>query len=510
VNSCTDASGSKPRSNTKKNRISPAKSVNKKKVKEHPRTNKSSLKKANRVDSSISSKRINNREVYLDYLKHLKESVETLREIIEEARPLYLLQVKKKIQVLEPISGIRACEETLIKKNHILIHKDLFALQDEFKYCSYSCCFKSTHAQARRFKLWRIRIEQYIQMMDYALWDVIENGNSIPKIQTINNVKTVIPPTTVKENLQRRNEVKARNTLMMGLPNEHQLKFNSLKDAKSLLKAIEKRDRALTELQRKLDLAETEKEGIQLNVNKLKNASKSLNKIIECQIIDKCKKGLGYNEVPPSHTGLFPPPKSDLSSTGLEELFNEPKTKKSKGKSNDVEPESIRKRSDTLIIKDWVSDDEKEKVQEIENKAKTGRIVDQQGNPHEHLQDKGVIDSGCSRHMTWNMSFLIDYEEIDMGYVAFGGNPKGGKINGKGKIKTGKLDFENVYFVMELKFNLFSVSQICDKKKSILFTDTECIVLSPDFKLIDENQILLRVSRQNNMYNIDLNNIVPT
>ncbi|GJY48010.1 hypothetical protein Tco_0437966 [Tanacetum coccineum] len=57
VNSCTDASGSQPRSNTKKNRISPAKSVNKKQVEEHPRTNKSSLKTTNRVDSSISSKR---------------------------------------------------------------------------------------------------------------------------------------------------------------------------------------------------------------------------------------------------------------------------------------------------------------------------------------------------------------------------------------------------------------------------------------------------------------------
>ncbi|GJW31004.1 hypothetical protein Tco_0047879 [Tanacetum coccineum] len=57
VNRCTDASGSKPRSNTKKNRISPTKSVNNKKVEEHPRTNKSSRKKLNRADSSISSKR---------------------------------------------------------------------------------------------------------------------------------------------------------------------------------------------------------------------------------------------------------------------------------------------------------------------------------------------------------------------------------------------------------------------------------------------------------------------
>ncbi|GJS04322.1 retrovirus-related pol polyprotein from transposon TNT 1-94 [Tanacetum coccineum] len=53
------------------------------------------------------------------------------------------------------------------------------------------------------------------------------------------------------------------------------------------------------------------------------------------------------------------------------------------------------------------------------------------GNSQMDLQDQGVIDSGCSRHMTGNMSYLIDYEEIDRGYVAFGGNPKGGKITGK-------------------------------------------------------------------------------
>ncbi|GJV69198.1 ribonuclease H-like domain-containing protein [Tanacetum coccineum] len=130
-------------------------------------------------------------------------------------------------------------------------------------------------------------------------------------------------------------------------------------------------------------------------------------------------------------------------------------------------------------------------------------------NPQMDLQDQGVIDSGCSRHMTGNMSYLTYYEEIDGGYVAFGGNPKGGKITGKCTIKTGNLDFENVYFVRELKFNLFSVSQMCDKKNSVLFNDTECIVLSPNFKLIDESQVLLRVPRKNNMYSVDLKNIVP-
>nr|GEV47681.1 ribonuclease H-like domain-containing protein [Tanacetum cinerariifolium] len=132
------------------------------------------------------------------------------------------------------------------------------------------------------------------------------------------------------------------------------------------------------------------------------------------------------------------------------------------------------------------------------------------GNPQHALKDKGVIDSGCSRHITGNMSYLSDFKEINGGYVAFGGNPKGGKISRKGKIRTGKLDFDDVYFVKELKFNLFSVSQMCDKKNSVLFTDTECIILSPEFKLLDENQVLLRVPRENNMYNVDLKNSVPS
>ncbi|GKF51116.1 hypothetical protein Tco_0147583, partial [Tanacetum coccineum] len=100
-------------------------------------------------------------------------------------------------------------------------------------------------------------------------------------------------------------------------------------------------------------------------------------------------------------------------------------------------------------------------------------------NPHRTLKNKGIINSGY--------------------------------ITGKGKIQTGKLDFEDVSFVKELQhFNLFSVSQMCDKMNKVLFTDTECLILSPDFKLPDENQILLKVPRQNNMYSFNLENIVPS
>ncbi|GKB20157.1 ribonuclease H-like domain-containing protein [Tanacetum coccineum] len=110
--------------------------------------------------------------------------------------------------------------------------------------------------------------------------------------------------------------------------------------------------------------------------------------------------------------------------------------------------------------------------------------------------------------MIGNRSYLTDCEEINGGFIAFGGNSKGGKITRKGKIKTVELDFEDVYFVKELKFNLFSVSQMCDKKNIVLFTDTECVVLSPDFKLTDKSHVLLKVPRKVNMYSVDLKNVV--
>nr|GEX07099.1 ribonuclease H-like domain-containing protein [Tanacetum cinerariifolium] len=86
------------------------------------------------------------------------------------------------------------------------------------------------------------------------------------------------------------------------------------------------------------------------------------------------------------------------------------------------------------------------------------------GNPQQALQDKGVIDSGCSRHMTGNISFFSEFKDIDGRYVAFEGDPKG---------------------------------------------DTECVVLSSDYKMPDENHVLPRVPRENNMYNVELKNVVP-
>ncbi|GJV16537.1 putative ribonuclease H-like domain-containing protein [Tanacetum coccineum] len=136
--------------------------------------------------------------------------------------------------------------------------------------------------------------------------------------------------------------------------------------------------------------------------------------------------------------------------------------------------------------------------------------IQDHGDPQDALKDTGIFNSGCSKHMTGNKSYLTDYQDYDGGFVAFVGSSKEGKITGKGKIRTGKLDFEDVYFVKELKFNLFSVSQMCDRKNSVLFSETECPILSPDFKLPNDSQVMLKVPRKNNMYSFNLNNVVPS
>ncbi|GKA84813.1 ribonuclease H-like domain-containing protein [Tanacetum coccineum] len=101
--------------------------------------------------------------------------------------------------------------------------------------------------------------------------------------------------------------------------------------------------------------------------------------------------------VPPPYTGKFIPPTPDLSFTCLDEFVNKPIVENCKAMSSKEEPK---------------------------------------GNPQMDLQDQGVIDSGCSRHMTGNMSYLTNYEEIDEGYVAFRGNPKGGKFTRKEAVNT--------------------------------------------------------------------------
>nr|GEU42286.1 hypothetical protein [Tanacetum cinerariifolium] len=269
---------------------------------------------------------------------------------------------------------------------------------------------------------------------------------------------------------------------------------------------------------------------------------------------DRYKSGERYHVVPPLYTRTFMPPKLDLvfndASLTSETVPTVTFDSKDESEHEHVVPTSVLTRSRMIPLNAArpVTTDVPQPtlkspnlVKHVVNKAhslirrpinhraapnnsnfyyKVTTVKDKKvnavkgtkgswGNPQQALKDKGVINSGCSRHMTRNISYLSDFKKINGGYVAFGGNHNGGKITGKCKINIGKLGFNDVYFVKELKFNLFSVSKMCDKKNNVLFTDTECVILSSDFKLLDANHVLLRVPRENSMYNGDLKNVVP-
>ncbi|GJS68663.1 putative ribonuclease H-like domain-containing protein, partial [Tanacetum coccineum] len=416
------------------------------------------------------------------------------------------------------------------------------------------------------------------------------------------------------------------------------------------------KDYEINVLKSEFEKVKQEKEGIEFKIEKFDKASKDLDKLLESQITDKSKKGLGYSVVPPPHPLIYNRPKKlDLSYSGLDE-FKEPEFKgygseDSKKESNvvcDKKSDDSKENSDNSLVKEQVSKDtssfvesslnvDKETVFLVDKKVEsvkpknhekpvrvnynyttkrthpnaqrnmvpravlmktglkpfnTARTVNtahpksivfsakpmscfpktaqstvrrpfqsktaltnkrfthkvniakareltcarpqavntarpktvktarpnsavvnavrvNQANGKPQQDDTGFVDSGCSRHMTGNIAYLSDFKEFDGGYVTFGGGAHGGRISGKGTLKTDSLDFKDVYFVNELKFNLFSVSQMCDKKNYVLFTNTECLVLSPNFKLPDESQILLKIPRKDNMYSFDMKNIVP-
>nr|GEU62074.1 hypothetical protein [Tanacetum cinerariifolium] len=522
-------------------------------------------------------------------------------------------------------SGIRAIWRTLHKKTTFL-HNTLFSMDS--LSTPVVCAAKLPILNPNEFDLWKMRIEQYFLMTDYSIWEVIINGDSPAPTIVVDGVIQPVTHKSAYQKLARRNELKARGTLLMAMLDKHQLKFNSHKDAKTLMEVIEKRFKGNTETKKvQKTLLKQQFENFtgssSENLDQIHDRPQKLVSQLEIHGVSLSQEdvNLKFLRSLPSewktHTLIWRN-KADLEEHSLDDFFNSLKIYKAEVKHSSspgnptqnlafVSSSNTNSTTDSVsaatsvsavcaklhvpltpIIEDWVFDSEDEfeiddpqsvpSFVQSSEQVKTPRhsvqpvkapILDAAPKPAMLTQSKPVSitavrpvsadvpkimasvvsaakgkkgkwvwrlkcpildhdsgasmilkwfdyndalgrSNGCSRHMIGNMSCLSDFEELNGGYVAFGGNPKGGKNSGKGKIKTGKLDFEDVYFVKELKFNLFSVSQMCDKKNKVLFTDTKCLILSPDFKLLGESQVLLRVPRENNMYNVNLKNIVPS
>nr|GEU63927.1 retrovirus-related Pol polyprotein from transposon TNT 1-94 [Tanacetum cinerariifolium] len=144
-----------------------------------------------------------------------------------------------------PLSGFgfcpRAIWRTLLKRTSFLHSTLTFSVFMDPLTPQVISVAKLPILNPNDFDLWKMRIEQYFLMIDYSLWEVILNGDSPVPTRIVEGVSQPVAPTTAEQRLARNNELKARGTLFMALPDKQQLKFNSHKDAKTLMEAIEKR-----------------------------------------------------------------------------------------------------------------------------------------------------------------------------------------------------------------------------------------------------------------------------
>nr|GEX60463.1 retrovirus-related Pol polyprotein from transposon TNT 1-94 [Tanacetum cinerariifolium] len=406
------------------------------------------------------------------------------------------------------------------------------------------------------FDLWKMRIEKYFLMTDYLLWEVILNGDSPTPTRFIEGILQHVTLTTAEQRLARNNELKAHGTLLMALPDKHQLKFNTHKDAKTLIEAIEKRfggntktkkvqktllkqqyenftgsssesldqihDRlqkliSQLEILRNLEANGPTSMGFDMSKVECYNCHRKGHFVMECRspkdtrrngaaepqrrsvlvetstsnvlvsqydgvgsydwsfqaeeeptnyalmafislssssdnesdesfppspIYDRYQSRDGYHVVPPPYTGTFMPPKLDLvfnnSPNDVETVHTAFNIELSPTKHDNDLP-----RHDKPIVTKPHSPPRRHINRSPSLKARNF--------PPKVIAVKALMVNAAKG----NISNLSDFEELNGGYVAFCGNPKGGKISGKfnGKVDEG---FLVGYSVSSKAFRVFN------------------------------------------------------
>nr|GEV15375.1 hypothetical protein [Tanacetum cinerariifolium] len=226
-------------------------------------------------------------------------------------------------------------------------------------------------------------------------------------------------------------------------------------DIKILKIDIMFRDNALTELRKKFKKAKIKRDDLKLTLEKFENLSKNQGKLLDSQVNDMYKTGKGYHVVPPPYTGNFMPPKPDLILVDMgeyvvsETVTSVPTVATNEAKTGESKPKSISE----PIIEDWVSDSDNENETETKSKQRKPSFT--------------------------KVEFVKPNE----------------------KVKTHREIIKHEEHNKQAKH---------PRKNSQSPRDIECIVLSSNFKLHDESQVLLRVPTKNNMYSVDLKNVAPS
>ncbi|GKB54905.1 hypothetical protein Tco_0905658 [Tanacetum coccineum] len=344
----------------------------------------------------------------------------------------------------------------------------------EWKY-SEQCVVKASHAQnTGRIKMWEIRIKQYFQIQD-VWWAPqgrsLENGNSWVPIPVIAREtgpstasKMTVPSTAEKERCLDFGGNEATKKTQKAMLKQHSSKAvkywkyasekamcaiewclnligvtckgenqaNIALRQSQILRSVGHKEHQMGLLRTELEKVKQEKEGFEFKIAKFKNQQRHRS-VVSKSITDKSKRVWikilkpttgcdkeSDNSKENTDDSLKQRQKTDSKTSYVKSPLKVDKDWKEKffcpaNHVREEEPKKARENNDALIIEDWVSDDE----DEVEPIPKS----------NSQLNDKGFVDSGCSRHMTGNIAHLSDFKDFDGGYVTFGEGAYGGRIN---------------------------------------------------------------------------------
>ncbi|GJX43871.1 putative ribonuclease H-like domain-containing protein [Tanacetum coccineum] len=367
------------------------------------------------------------------------------------------------------------------------------------------------------FELWKMRIEQYFLMTDYALWEVIVNGDSPPPKRTIDGVEQTYPPTTAEEKLARKNELKARGECYNCHKKGHfakgvgrALRENGNKELVRRNVTVETTetklgaqdghgyDWSLEPVEARLDMYKKNEVVFEEDIKILKLDIKLIDNALT-EENERYKTNEEYHVVPPPYIGSFIPPKYDLILADEENCFFV---------------------SFNHLIKDCDLYEKKMVEKTLWNNARMANHQNSQRMTHPHPKGNFVPKSvlmkssikslntagqnfskaAVSVNTTRPINTAYTRPTVNSGDVTTAG-PKAVIMK---KLMVDLLHLEEIPKEVESLVKVKSV-----QKNSVLFTDTACVVLSPNFKLTDESHVLLKVPKKDNMYSVDLKNVVP-
>nr|GEY05435.1 ribonuclease H-like domain-containing protein [Tanacetum cinerariifolium] len=423
------------------------------------------------------------------------------------------------------------------------------------------------------FDLWKMRIKQYFLMTDYSLW----------------------------ERLAKKNELKARGTLLMAFPDKHQLKFNIHKDAKTLMEAIEKRFGGNKETKKNTDstsepvsvVASVSTASAKIPVSALPNMDTLSNAIIysffpsqsnslqldnddlkqidaddleemdlkwqmamltvrarrspkdtrrnviaepqrrnvlvesstsnalvsQCDGVGSYEWSFQAEEEPTNYAPMtFTSSSSSSSDNEVSDSEDDSEAQLPHNAPSFVQPPkqvksprpSVKPVENSILAANHKIDIPKPKRHRNRKNRKVCFVCKSLTHLIQDLLTKSkLVSLTAARPVTTAVPQPhVTRPRLAKIVITKSPSPPRRNINHRPSPKPSTFSPKDTT-VKELKFNLFNVSQMCDKKNNVLFTYTKCIILSPEFKLLDDNKVLLRVHRENNMYNVDLKNIVP-